>query len=258
MVTLSTAAEAFVRREVASMRAGGQAVWVHRLPVEYSERYGRVSFPYWMAVDDEPGGGFAPTYRGGLEDVVPEGLDDFHLFIGGSDVDEFPSDSGEPPEGACRRMPQPCSRRKTAGPCGSSRASTPQAAGEWLSRPDACLRCETCGGGGETVLVGNPGQECDCGAFFRNEARELVWAEAQTDTGRAVGKSELLAGLFVSVDDRPARSSTAPYSTAQQPSCLAVRWAGSGPVPSRLRRSSRCSCSSQQDGFSYFTVVRQS
>jgi hypothetical protein len=62
MVTLSTAAEAFVRREVASMRAGGQAVWVHRLPVEYSERYGRVSFPYWMAVDDEPGGGFAPTY----------------------------------------------------------------------------------------------------------------------------------------------------------------------------------------------------
>jgi hypothetical protein len=63
---------------------------------------------------------------------------------------------------------------------------SPQAAREWLSRPDAYLRCGICGGAGETVLVGDPGQECDCGAFSRNEADELVWAESNRFTFPAV------------------------------------------------------------------------
>jgi hypothetical protein len=178
MVTIPVAVEAFVQREVASMRAWGHQVLVRRCPQLDSTDYGRVSFGYWLAIDDQPGCGFEPQYRGSVDELVSERYDEFRLFIAGSKTEEFPSDSGERSEGTEPPPPVPLTAEDGSTLRFVARIDSPEAARAWFSRPDAYLRCDECGWGGETVPVGDPERECDCGAFVRNDDGELVWEES--------------------------------------------------------------------------------
>jgi hypothetical protein len=158
-------------------------VWLRRCPHMDSSAYGKLSFGYWLAVDDRLGCAFEPSYSGNIEDLVPEGFDDFELFIGGDDVVDFPSDAGEPPAGAA----PPAAAAPITAEDGTElrfavRLDSPQSAREWLSRPDAYVRCDECGSGDETVPAGDPERECDCGAFARNEEGELEWDESHQFT----------------------------------------------------------------------------
>lgn len=177
LVTVSTAAEAFVQREVAYLRAWGHAVWVRRCLQMDSTQDGKVSFGYFLALDDQPGCAFEPDYRGSIEDLVPEGFDDFRLYIGGNDVEEFPSDGGEPPEEPASPLPAPMTAQDGTTLRFVTRIDSTEAARTWLSRPEAYLRCDECALNNETVLVGDPEQECDCGALARNEDGALEWGE---------------------------------------------------------------------------------
>ena len=177
LVTISAAAEAFVRREVACMRTWGHTVWVRRCPQMDSGRDGRVSFGYWLAVDDQLGCAFEPAHRGSVEDLVPEGFEDFTLYVGGNDVEEFPSDAGEPPEGAIAPLPGQITAEDGTTLRFVTRIDSPEAARAWLSRPEAYLRCDECAFGNETVLVGDWEQECNCGALVRNGDGALEWDE---------------------------------------------------------------------------------
>lgn len=56
----------------------------------------RSRFGHWLAVEDQPGCAFEPDYRGSAEDMVPAGFEDFTPYIGGNDVEDFPSDTAEP------------------------------------------------------------------------------------------------------------------------------------------------------------------
>jgi hypothetical protein len=156
-------------------------VWVHQNPEEDVHQQGRHSFGYLLAADDHEYS-LGLRYDGQMEDLVPAGFEDFTLFVDGGKADCFPSvlmaeaTSPSPPD----VPPGP----PTTAPDGTklkfvTRIDSPQAAGEWLSRPDAYVRCGECGWLPDTgvVWVGDPEQECDCGEFARDEDGRLQWSE---------------------------------------------------------------------------------
>jgi hypothetical protein len=179
--TVTEAADALVQREAAALRAIGYRVWLHRDPEEDFRQEGRHSFAYLLAADDY-------EYRLGLrydgqpEDLVPAGFEDFTLFVDGGKADCLPSElmaaatSPAPPEvrpGPPAMAPDGTELRFV------TRIDSAQAASEWLSRPDAYVRCGECGWLPDTgvVRVGDQEQECDCGEFARGEDGRLEWSE---------------------------------------------------------------------------------
>lgn len=184
MVTVAEAAEALARLEVAAQRATGHRVWVHRSQEEDVRRDRRPSFSYLLAADDEEYE-FALRYDGQPEDLVPEGFEDFTVFIGGGKDDYLPSQflaSAESRSPAPREVrPGPPRTAQDGTPLRFvTRLDSPQAASEWLSRPDAYVRCGQCGSlppDTGVVRVGDPEQECDCGEFARDEDGRLRWSE---------------------------------------------------------------------------------
>lgn len=180
-MTVPAAADARVQREAAELRAIGYRVWVHQDPEEDVHQEGRHSFGYLLAADDHEYR-LGLRYDGQLEDLVTAGFEDFTLFVDGGKADCLPSElmaaatSAAPPD----VHPGP----PVTAPDGTplrfvTRIDSPQAASEWLSRPDAYVRCGECGWLPDTgmVWVGDPERECDCGEFARDEDGRLQWSE---------------------------------------------------------------------------------
>lgn len=181
MMTVAEAAEAFVQSEVAALLAMGYQVWLHHAPEEEDRLDRRPSFGYLLAADDYEYR-IGLRYEGQLEDLVPEGFEDFTLFVGGGKAEYLPSElmvaAALPAPPGVR--PGPPTRAQDGTPLRfAARIDSPQAAGEWLSRPDAYVRCGECGWLPDTgvVRVGDPEQECDCGEFARGDDGRLRWRE---------------------------------------------------------------------------------
>ncbi|MFI0937653.1 hypothetical protein [Streptomyces sp. NPDC021020] len=178
MVTVQEAAEAFVEREVAAMRRGGCQVWVSRCPEQDVHRDGRSTFGYWIATDDGLGALFEPLYRGSPGDLLPAGYDDFGLYVGGGKVDEYPSDGSDGSDRHADHPPLAVTAQDGTPLRFAGRIDSPQSADEWLSRPDAYVRCDHCMIHPPSALrVGDPEEECDCGALERDEDGRLTWGE---------------------------------------------------------------------------------
>lgn len=183
VVSVAEAVEAFVAREAAALRALGCQVWVSRCPWGDSHDGARARFTYWMALDDEQGEWFEPFHDGPADDRLPVGYGDFGLFYAGGKSDlpslRMSSHVGHLPEVVEARDETPL--RFVA------RIDSPQAARAWLSRADAYVRCDECRSFPSTaVLVGDPEQECECGAFARDEDGALTWGEKHAYTFPAV------------------------------------------------------------------------
>jgi hypothetical protein len=181
MVTVAGAAEAFVQREVAALRALGYRVWLHHDPEDEVHQEGRPSFGYLLAADDHEYR-LELMYDGQLEDLVPEGFEDYTLFVGGGKAHYLPSElmagAASPARPGVRPGP-PTTARDGTPLRFVTRIDSPQAANEWLSRPDPYVRCGECGWLPDTgvVRVGDPEQECGCGEFARDDDGRLRWGE---------------------------------------------------------------------------------
>ncbi|WP_159011791.1 hypothetical protein [Streptomyces sp. NRRL F-5123] len=180
---MTEAVEAFVAREVAALRALGCQVWVSRCAWTDAYDGSRAVFRYWLALDDEQGEWFEPYYNGPADDQLPVGYDDFGLFYQGG--------KSEPPSvhmsNHVGHLPEVVEARDETPLRFVARIDSPQAARAWLSRPDAYVRCDECRSFPSIpVLVGDPEQECECGAFERDDDGRLTWEEKYAYTFPAV------------------------------------------------------------------------
>jgi len=172
MITVDEAVEAYFLRAVATLTEHGQRVWWKRCPW-FDDASNGHSFAYWMAVnDDEHEVWFEPVYHGnGLDDLVPEGFDDFTLFIDGGkfEVDlliDHDTSPGAPMNVRSRRE-----IRDDEGRLLEFVARLPVDDGtvDWLALPDIYLRCSDCSVENEVIVaVADPDEECLCGALSRN------------------------------------------------------------------------------------------
>lgn len=156
-------------------------MWLHHAPEEEVRRDMRPSFGYLLAADDYEYR-LDLRYDGHLEELVSEGFEGFTLFVGGGKAEYLPSElmaaaASPAPPGV---RPGPPATAQDGTPLRFvTRIASPRAATEWLSRPDAYVRCGECGWLPDTgvVRLGDPEQECDCGEFARGDDSRLRWRE---------------------------------------------------------------------------------
>ncbi|QMU71421.1 hypothetical protein [Streptacidiphilus sp. P02-A3a] len=169
---MAAAAEACLLAAVAEAEQHGRRVWwaaYEPRPVPTAEAV----YAWFMALDDDDWEfEFALRYNGDADDLVPEGCDDFTVFVAGgkgSVSDLYPSgDPAEPDEPRpglglhtedgrplrfVLRLPQ-----REPGP-------------DWSSLPGVHLRCNQ-----DEVLVDvdDPDQECFCGQISRDTEGRLL------------------------------------------------------------------------------------
>lgn len=180
LVTVEEAAEAVAIEAVAVMRNQGYRVWWRRLPRRGPARGETVAnaAAYAMAVnDDEWEFALELVYdEGGLDDLVPEGFDEFTVFMGGSKgvVDELRRGAAKwiaVPETDRSRREVRNEQEQLLEFVTRLPADTAAEDADWLNRPGHYLRCSECSGEEEeyteVVAVDDPEQECRCGALSR-------------------------------------------------------------------------------------------
>ncbi|HEV2635964.1 MAG TPA: hypothetical protein VGX23_12495 [Actinocrinis sp.] len=165
-ITVEQAAHEFLLSSVAALEEYGQRVWWKRCAWQDGHDNGH-SFSYWLTVnDDEHETWFAPVYHGDLGDQLPEGFDEFTLFIEGgkNSIDvllDEDAEPGDPPNTRSREEFYDADDRLLEF---VTRVTDEPDPIDWFSRADAYLRCFQCG---SIVAVAKPDDECFCHTLSR-------------------------------------------------------------------------------------------